>query len=80
MVRLISNVSFVIVLLAFGYFAGTFSCSAQASKKVEYKVTSIEGVSTENLPQFEALLNKMGTAGWEMVGITPGMFGVIFKR
>lgn len=80
MVRLISKVSFVVVLLAFGYFIGTISCSAQASKKIEYKVASLGNVSTEQPTQFEALLNKMGADGWEMVGITPGMNGIIFKR
>jgi hypothetical protein len=77
MAKLIFRAFFVLVLLASGYLAGTFSSPVQAYKKVEYKVTGLPG---DNFPQIEAYLNRMGNDGWEVLTISllPGI--VIFKR
>jgi hypothetical protein len=75
--KLVSLVLAGILLIAFGYLAGTFSISpASAQKKIEYKV--IDG--TRDLQGLQSILNKMAADGWEFYSNPPNSYGMIFKR
>lgn len=56
-------------LLAIASAILLFTSCAHAAVKFEYKVISLEQAHVQGAAQLEALLNKLGSEGWELVEI-----------
>lgn len=54
-----------------------YTTGAQAATTFQYKIVSMQEANIQGPAQFEALLNKLGADGWEL--ILQGDF-LIFKR